>query len=93
MGSSARAGTRPAGSIRSLNLRLARRAYSGPEGAVDLIPGPGLICVAAISATGERVSGVLSTGWISSTTGVFGFTRGGQGPEGREGNGTQLDRP
>ena len=47
---------------RGMNLNLARRVYAGPEGTIDLVPGPGLIgCVVRVAGTGERTSGSTTT--------------------------------
>lgn len=58
-----------------LNPALARRVYSGSEGAIYLVPGPGLVCCVAISTSGETVP-IASFG----PDGV-GYARGGPGPE------------
>jgi hypothetical protein len=45
-----------------LNPELARRVYDGPEGTIDLVPGPNSInCVAIVTGTGETFAGGTST--------------------------------
>ena len=59
-----------------MNLSLARRVYAGPEGTIDLVPGPGLIgCVVRVAGTGERMSGSTTTGLVAR--GGHGFISGG----------------
>jgi hypothetical protein len=56
-----------------LNADLSRRVYAGPEGTIDLVPGPGTICcIVAAGRTGERVSGTTLTELVAR--GVHGFT-------------------
>jgi hypothetical protein len=44
------------------NPELARRVYDGPEGTIDLVPGPNSIsCVAIVTGTGETFAGGTST--------------------------------
>jgi len=50
----------------ALNPHLARRVYSGPEGTIDLIPGPGLIYGEVTYANGQTLSTLMTAGWISS---------------------------
>lgn len=46
----------------SLNTDLARRVYAGEKGSIDIIPGPGTVCVVAIYAnTGETTIGHTTT--------------------------------
>ena len=57
----------------SMNTNLARRAYAGPEGTIDLVPGPGTIgCVVTVADTGERMSGTTTT--ELAACGAHGFT-------------------
>jgi hypothetical protein len=59
-----------------MNLNLARRVYAGPEGTIDLVPGPGLIgCVVRVAGTGERMSGSTTTELVAR--GAHGFISGG----------------
>jgi hypothetical protein len=59
-----------------LNRDLARRVYEGPEGTIDLVPGPGAICcVARNPQTGERMAGTTSTELAAH--GTHGFIRSG----------------
>jgi hypothetical protein len=45
----------------SLNADLARRVYATERGSIDIIPGPGTVCVVSICAnTGETTSGHTS---------------------------------
>jgi hypothetical protein len=61
-----------------LSRDLARRVYDGPEGTIDLVPGPGAICcVARNPQTGERMAGTTSTELAAH--GTHGFIR--SGPE------------
>jgi hypothetical protein len=62
----------------SLNVNLARRVYAGENGSIDIVPGPGTICVVAIYAnTGETTIGHTATalaaadglGHVNSSTG------------------------
>lgn len=56
-----------------LNPDLARRGYVSPEGTIDLIPGPNMICcVVTVTGTGERISGSTST--ELAARGAHGFT-------------------
>ena len=65
-----------------LNRDLARRVYEGPEGTIDLVPGPGAICcVARNPRTGERMAGTTST--ELAARGTHGFIT-----SGREGSAT-----
>lgn len=59
-----------------MNLNLARRVYTGLEGTIDLVPGPGLIgCVVRVAGTGERMSGSTTTGLVARA--AHGFISGG----------------
>ncbi len=59
-----------------MNLKLARRVYAGPEGTIDVVPGPGLIgCVVRVAGTGERISGSTTTELVAR--GTHGFISGG----------------
>lgn len=56
-----------------LNPDLSRRVYLGPEGSIDLVPGPGAVCcIVAAAETGERISGTTST--ELAARGAHGFT-------------------
>lgn len=43
-----------------LNPTLVRRVYSGPEGTIYLVPGPGRVCCVAISTSGETTVTALA---------------------------------
>ena len=59
-----------------MSLNLARRVYGGPEGTIDVVPGPGLIgCVVRVAGTGERMSGSTTTEIVAR--GAHGFISGG----------------
>jgi hypothetical protein len=59
-----------------MNLNLARRVYAGPEGTIDLVPGPGMIgCVVRVAGTDERTSGSTTTEIVAR--GAHGFISGG----------------
>jgi hypothetical protein len=61
-----------------LNPALARRVYSGSEGTIYLVPGPGLICCVAIGRSGEIISGTTLTELVGRNP--MGYVGGGLGP-------------
>lgn len=62
-----------------LNPVLARRVYSGSEGTIFLVPGPGRVCCVAISASGETVIGTTLTDLAGRDP--MGYVGGGPGRE------------
>lgn len=62
-----------------LNPGLARRVYSGSEGTIYLVPGPGRICCVATSASGETMISTTLTALVGPNP--MGYVRGGRGPE------------
>jgi hypothetical protein len=62
-----------------LNPALARRVYSGSEGRIYLVPGPGRVCCVAISTSGETMRGTTLTALASRDP--IGYAGGGPGPE------------
>ncbi|MHB1571329.1 MAG: hypothetical protein ACYC0H_19290, partial [Solirubrobacteraceae bacterium] len=58
-----------------LSVDLSRRVYAGPEGTIDLVPGPGSIgCVVQVAGTGKRIAGTTTTALAAS--GTHGFLSG-----------------
>jgi hypothetical protein len=56
----------------NVNPDLARRAYDGVDGTIDLVPGPNTICcVVTVAGTGERVAGSTTTELVARGTHGF----------------------